>query len=615
MAIHLADETTLATMTENGKASFDRAEIGAESLESGPSDLSTALQWLNKKHASSAVLDVKPLFWLLNRATWDLDAVRVIEEWVRRLKQWKRQKSDSQQVDPDQFVAEWSDLIEALSMPRSGEWGKRSVIHNVLSCVGATMLLPSILKAGGENELIDLLEPAIAQATQYQLTETQAISQLWAEQMLAVELPLLLVTQFPDFVVADDIAEPAIEWMSGVIDERLDEDGWPSADVLPIFGPLVASWTRSYFMLHKLHWEFDDGVLDQLRGSVRQLLRLLRPDGRLMFTDFDSLPIEKCCRNKLLQLSNHSEDQKIVKARRKKFRGTGKAQLKRLPESGIISSVGNSALLRSAWSHNSAGIGLCFSRNNNFCEIGASTTLVFGNVFPDIQFEGEPVEACGQFEVMCEELDEDVNYVEIQMDLTKGLTLMRQWLLDREEEILFVADSITARKPGRIDYRCRWPLARGISVMPETETQELYLATKAIEALLLPLSLSEWKTGIPLRDVPAGRLNFNSESNAVELTDHIKGSALYVPLVIDLNPIRSRQKRTWRQLTVAEMREPVPRSVAAAFRFQIGNEQWFIYRALASKGMRTFFGEHFSGEFVFGRFKKNGAIKELLRIE
>jgi hypothetical protein len=604
----------LNIMNEDEFQTLETEHIEPE--EAGQCDLFAVTDWLRKGAKVGKVFaSVEPLFWLLNSITYDLESAQRIKKWTHQLAGLSNLKTKSRKSDRSSFADLWNDLINSVSMTLPPVDGAASLAGTALSCMGATLLLPKIFELTDDEATFGLLQPLIAEASQRQLTESESPIQPWVEQMLAVELPLSLVTHFPDLVVGDDSCEPAIEWMSGIIDERLDETGWPAAELLPIFGPLVASWTRSYFMLSKLHWEFDEAVLRQLRGSIRHVLRLLRPDGRLMFTDGNSMPIRDACLNKLLKLSGDSNDKAIAKLWSSGGSSKKRVWKKSVLGPGMISSQCHSAILRSHWRSGAARVGLIFENQTNVCEIGAQTTLIAGSISPFIEFNGEKIGAVGQFEVACEELDEDVDYVELQLDLSQGLSLTRQWLLAREEEILFFADSLTAPQIGQIDYRCGWPLADGIAVMPETETQELYLTTRKIQALVLPLSLAEWKGGTSSPGTSNGKLNFDSLSNCLEISDSVIGAGLCMPLVFDLNPKRSRQKRTWRQLTVAESRKQVPRTVAAAFRFQIGKEQWFSYRAISSKGVRTFFGEHFSGEFVFGRFKKSGEIKELLRIE
>ncbi len=75
-------------------------------------------------------------------------------------------------------------------------------------------------------------------------------------------------------------------------------------------------------------------------------------------------------------------------------------------------------------------------------------------------------------------------------------------------------------------------------------------------------------------------------------------TALCVPVFIDFDRKRSGKARTWRQLTVAENLQILPRDVAVAFHLQIGARQWVIYRSLAATASRTFLGQNITSEFV-----------------
>jgi hypothetical protein len=87
------------------------------------------------------------------------------------------------------------------------------------------------------------------------------------------------------------------------------------------------------------------------------------------------------------------------------------------------------------------------------------------------------------------------------------------------------------------------------------------------------------------------------------------------PLFFDLKSGRSKKERTWRQLTVAEWMEVIPRDVAVGFRAQSGRGQWLIYRALGPAGNRTIMGQNISGEFCIGRFHSTGEFDDWLEIE
>ena len=154
-----------------------------------------------------------------------------------------------------------------------------------------------------------------------------------------------------------------------------------------------------------------------------------------------------------------------------------------------------------------------------------------------------------------------------------------------------------------------------MTTLSESETREVYLQTtgssgqrQKIKALALPLALPEWKA-----ERFPGQLV--AEADALVLEQRFEGEALYAPLLFDLNPGRSKKKRTWRKLTVAQDRQAVADDQAVAFRFQLDKRQWFFYRALASMGNRTFMGENVNSEFAFNRLRKSGKVTSLFEIE
>ncbi len=242
-------------------------------------------------------------------------------------------------------------------------------------------------------------------------------------------------------------------------------------------------------------------------------------------------------------------------------------------------------------------------------EIARNMPLIAGAAMPTIVRDGQTLKPTGEFEVVCEEQSESLDFVELQMEFDDGVRLQRQIALSREEEFLLLADVIVCDRAAHIDYQTQWPLAAGVAGMNETETREIYLtASGKIQSLVLPLALPEWKVGRS-----DDKLRFDEQS--LTLTQSRVGTTMYAPLFFDLNPKRSRRRRTWRQLTVAEGLKIVPPEVAVAFRIQLNRQQWILYRSLAANGNRTFMGENFAGELFLGKFDQDGEVTPLLHIE
>ena len=76
--------------------------------------------------------------------------------------------------------------------------------------------------------------------------------------------------------------------------------------------------------------------------------------------------------------------------------------------------------------------------------------------------DGQAVQPVGAWEAVCWVSDQDVDYLELQIDLAGGMRIQRQMVLAREDRFLFLADAILGQWPGELQYRGVLPLARGV---------------------------------------------------------------------------------------------------------------------------------------------------------
>jgi hypothetical protein len=183
-------------------------------------------------------------------------------------------------------------------------------------------------------------------------------------------------------------------------------------------------------------------------------------------------------------------------------------------------------------------------------------------------------------------------------------------LLGRQDRVLYFADIIVATdgEPRYLHHSLKLPLSASMTWQPEFETRDGVLTGRKARAAVLPLSLHEWRS-----DPRGGSLAV--DYGQLTLTQETKGRGLCSPLFFDLDRKRNQQERTWRQLTVAEWMEILPRDAAAAYRAQSGQEQWLFYRSLGPCGNRTFMGQNTAAEFSAGRFLATGKYKEWIEIE
>ena len=540
-----------------------------------------------------------PLLRLLNSQTRDEIAEVHIAKWYQHSRDAQR-RSGVSLTTSSQWIEEIIGALPAANDARPGAGG-------ALTTLAAAQALRELLAISGEADCCPVLERLISQTEQLKLHVADTAIHPWLEQMLAVELPLTLAYQLPALVVQADLAQPAADWMAGAVGVGLDDDGWPRAELVPLFGPLMASWVRSLKMIAALELDFSAEVSVQIEWGVRQLLRLVRSSGSLMMSGPAALPITDECLATMLKISGEADDRLFAKGIRTES-GINVEKLGKLASSSSVSEWGESGVLRSQWRCRSPYLAFEYSQRSFSLELGANKSLIVGSAFPQIKFNGQSTTPIEGFEIVCDEHDQDVDYIELQMPMTHSITLTRQLILSRSEEFLLVTDCIVPLLSGQIEYQCDWPLADGLNCLPESETREMYLQDPKIQALVLPLSLPEWKVGRS-----SGRLE--CVENRLRLTDSVNGAGLYVPLVFDLNAKRAKKKRTWRHLTVAEDRRPVSREIAAAFRFQLDKQQWYFYRAVSQPGNRSFLGENFNGEFVIGRFDRRGTVTEMLRIQ
>jgi hypothetical protein len=155
------------------------------------------------------------------------------------------------------------------------------------------------------------------------------------------------------------------------------------------------------------------------------------------------------------------------------------------------------------------------------------------------------------------------------------------------------------------------PLGADICWQPEFETRDGLLVGGKARVAVLPMALPalpEWRS-----DPRCGSLAVDSHD--LTLTQEAHGRAMCCPLFFDLDRKRSEYERTWRQLTVAEGMEILPRDIAVGYRAQSGDNQWLFYRSLGPCGNRTVLGQNIAGEFTAGPFFDTGKYKEWVEIE
>jgi hypothetical protein len=225
-----------------------------------------------------------------------------------------------------------------------------------------------------------------------------------------------------------------------------------------------------------------------------------------------------------------------------------------------------------------------------------------------VQCDGQLLQPAGNWEESCWESDEEGDFLELALELEGGASLQRQFFLDRNDRILLLADVVVNAPGKQVQYQGVVPLDADISVRHAEETREVWLSGSQDRALVLPLALPEWRS-----DASCG--SCRQSDKGLEWVGLGNGRHLYCPLFFDLDPRRMAKQCTWRQLTVADNRQIVPRDTAVGYRVQCGGEQWLIYRSLVARASRSLLGQNLTSEFLVGRFSRKGIAEPLIEIE
>ena len=235
---------------------------------------------------------------------------------------------------------------------------------------------------------------------------------------------------------------------------------------------------------------------------------------------------------------------------------------------------GEVAIMRSDWDSSALRLAVNYSDGGVKLELGAGRrTLLSGPWTLGLEVDGDALPIESPWSETCWVSDAGGDYLEIECKLSAGVRVQRQIFLARRQRFLVLADAVLDA-PGPFEYAATLPLTAGLTFEPAVETSEGYLGDGKHRALVLPLSLPEWRTG-------ARHGQFRQTVDGLELRQRTEGRAIFAPLFIDLDRRRFRKPFTWRHLTVVDSRRIVTKDVAVGYRIQVDAMQWLIYRSLA----------------------------------
>ncbi|HEX2475096.1 MAG TPA: hypothetical protein VHK01_10135, partial [Lacipirellulaceae bacterium] len=419
---------------------------------------------------------------------------------------------------------------------------------------------------------------------------------------------------FPEIRALRSLRAAAGSTFSEALVELTDGEGLPHARLLPVFGPLFGCWTRARWLGHNLgRGAWSDKAEVQYQWLVRRAIRLADDDNRFVLTPRDSPSTwSKTLFRTALELAGDEEDCAAAAA----ALGSGvvptsaKFDRNDLPKPSLDSDWSAISVLAGGWSRSAPRLAVSYAGSQVQIELTARGERLFiGTWTTETECDGKPAQVAGEWENLCWQSDSDCDFLELSIPLSEGLRIERQLLLARNDEVLYLADLVISAsgQARRLKHALSLPLDEDAVWRPEAQTRDGVLRAGKLQAAVLPLALPEWRI-----DPRGGALV--EEHGRLVLTQESTGRAMCCPLFFDLKPTRARKERTWRQLTVAEWMEVLPRDVAVGFRAQSGRAQWLFYRSLGPSGNRTVLGHNIAGEFCAGRFR-SGKFEEWLEIE
>ena len=436
------------------------------------------------------------------------------------------------------------------------------------------------------------------------------------QQLLAGELPLALGYLFPEVRALRALRNAARDALSEALIELTDGQGLPHARLLPVLGPLFACWTRARWLGTRLNrgpWSRKAEL--QYQWLVRHALRLADQGGRFLLTprDESSPAWTKASMGMALELAGDRGDYAAAAAALP--RGVLPKRIKvdtdDLPNPSMNSDWSGIAVLAGGWSPADVRFAIAYAEEPLQLELAVDGERLFaGEWLFNTVCDGTPVQIAGEWERLCWESGKRYDFLELGIDLSHGLRLERQVLFGRTDAVLYLADIVISsdRTPRELKHSLKLPLGDKDAWHPELETRDGLVLGHRARAAVLPLALKEWRS-----DPRGGTLA--QEDGCLTLTQQATGRALCCPLFFDLDRKRTKKQRTWRQLTVAESLDVIPRDAAVGFRAQSGREQWIFYRSLGPAGNRTVLGQNIAGEFSAGPFLETGKYKEWIEIE
>lgn len=248
--------------------------------------------------------------------------------------------------------------------------------------------------------------------------------------------------------------------------------------------------------------------------------------------------------------------------------------------------------------------------------------ILFGIWDLGVRHRGRALKPTGPWSQICDYNENGCDYLELDLPLTHGYRLQRFFLLDHDDQLLLLGDTILcdadlARKKPDLVYESTLHYSPKLTPQASTEATEMtFYSGKRPVFRVLPLALPEWRQSQEHGEnngMVHGELEVEHDALVYRLES--SGVSLFAPLVFDLDAARLKKPYTWRHLTVGEDLQKVPEDKAAGFRFQLGKKQFLLYSSMTEQANRTLLGHNLIDDFCFARFDPDTGVEALVEVQ
>lgn len=430
---------------------------------------------------------------------------------------------------------------------------------------------------------------------------------------LLLELRLTLAHWFDERPGAAD-ARSCVSSLEEALLAEIDDDGLVREVPRQQWLPLLACWTRCRSLLQNAGLGLRADAAGHYQDFVEALLRLAGHDGSLAWPGQEQIQHQQLDLWRAAAAFVHPRLTRAMNSLWQKRPARARPAARRTAAADLPPSAGRSeqaafAVLRPNWSAPRLIVDYATEHVRLRLDRGGSDWLT-GDCPVRVALDGRPLTRQSDWEELCWISDDDIDYLELQLELDESVRIQRHILFARQDEIILLADAVLGARPAALSYETVLPLGAAMSVEAAAETRELTLtAGGRRRARVLPLALGEWQT-------ERGRGELAAGPDGLRLTQVARQAAnLFAPWFIDVSDKRLRRPVTWRRLTVAEERQTQTDDAAVGYRVQIGEQQWLFYRSLIACGNRTLLGHNLVSEFLAARFSRKGVPETLIEIE